>query len=226
MSNLKRALAALMIFCLSPASWAQVGNFAIGYVPDAPEDGGFRYLEVSVSEGGLNIHSEASIESQVTGEFARGSVLTNLGCKAGTDRAWCDTQPIAGGTRGFVAAEFLRPAIGPNGAPLRGVDDSALRAGRGDFDAAGQIPCAQHAGQPMGLCDFGVARAGGGDSTVIITKPDGTKRAVFFILGQPISADTSEADYGPFAFSRSNDLSTVTVGTERYEIPDAVTLGG
>lgn len=226
MSNSKLALAVVMMFSFSPASWAQVSNFALDAVPDAPEDGGFRYLEVSVSEGGLNIHSEASIESQVTGQFARGSVLNNLGCKAGTDRAWCDTQPIAGGTRGFVAAEFLRPAISPNGAPLRGVDDSALRAGRGDFDASGQIPCAQKPRQPTALCDFGVARAGGGDATVVVTKPDGRTRALFFILGQPISADTSEADYGPFGFDRSNDLSTVTVGTERYEIPDAVTLGG
>jgi len=105
--------------------------------------------------------------------------------------------------------------------------NSATRAGRGDFDATGQIPCAQYAGQPMGQCDFGVSREGNGTATVVVTKPDGQTRAIFFIGGQANSADTSQADgYGQFSVQRESDLNFIRVGDERYEIPDAVISGG
>ena len=107
-----------------------------------------------------------------------------------------------------------------------GPDDSALRAGQGDFDATGSIPCAQQRGQPMGQCEIGVARAGGGYATVVVTKPDGRARVIFFRMGIPIGADTSEADYGEFSATRESDLNLVRIGSERYEIPDAVVLGG
>jgi hypothetical protein len=46
-------------------------------------------------------------------------------------------------------------------------------------------------------------------------------------MGKPIGADTSEADRtGTFRATRENDLNLIRVGNERYEIPDAVVLGG
>jgi hypothetical protein len=71
-----------------------------------------------------------------------------------------------------------------------------------------------------------VARAGGGYATVVVTRPDGRPRAIYFRYGIPIGADTSEADPGEFGATRENDLHLIRVGTERYEIPDAVPLGG
>jgi hypothetical protein len=105
--------------------------------------------------------------------------------------------------------------------------DASTRGGQGDFDATGTIPCAQQAGQPMAQCEFGVSRDGGGTATVVITKPDGGKRAIFFIGGKANGADTSQAD-GDSAFSaeRESDLNRIRVGDERYEIPDAVIHGG
>ena len=103
----------------------------------------------------------------------------------------------------------------------------ATRAGLGDFDATRRIPCAQFAGQPSVPCDFGVARSGNGNATVIVTRPDGTRRAIFFVDGKANSADTSQADgYPEFSVTRERDLSLVRVGDERYEIPDAVPFGG
>ena len=108
-----------------------------------------------------------------------------------------------------------------------GPDDSALRAGQGKFDATGTVPCAQRAGQPTTQCKFGVARAGGGYATVFITKPDGRTRAIFFRMGIPVGADTSQADgYGRFKAGKESDLHLIRVGDERHEIPDAVVLGG
>lgn len=100
------------------------------------------------------------------------------------------------------------------------------RAGLGQFDARGQIPCAQTAGQPMGQCNFSVARDPGGTATVIVTLPDGRTRALFFDNGQATSADLSQAD-GDMSFQaeKRNDLYLISAGKERYEIPEVVIYG-
>lgn len=62
---------------------------------------------------------------------------------------------------------------------------------------------------------------------LVIQKPDGRSRTTFFRMGRPISAGTSQADgYPEFGASKENDLHLIRVGEERYEIPDAVVLGG
>ncbi len=79
----------------------------------------------------------------------------------------------------------------------------------------------------MRQCEFGVARAGGGYAKFVIKMPDGRTRAIFFRMGKPISADTSEAGgYLEFSSTRENDLHLIRIGNERCEIPDAVALGG
>ena len=81
------------------------------------------------------------------------------------------------------------------------------RASQGRFNATGQIPCAQAAGQPMTQCSFGVARAPGGTATVVVSKPDGRKRTIFFEKGKPLSADLSQADgHMSFKFKKDADL--------------------
>ena len=79
----------------------------------------------------------------------------------------------------------------------------------------------------MMQCEFGAARAGGGYSTVVVTKPDGKTRSIFFRMGKPIGTDTSQADrYPEFNVTKEGDLHLIRVGNERYEIPDAVVFGG
>jgi len=195
-------------------------------IPAAPADGGPRNWEVGGVTGTLNVREQPSITAPVVARHAPGTVLDNLGCQPAAGRVWCDVQELGGGPRGYVAAEFLKPAVSPDGSARMGPDDSSLRAGQGDFDATGRVPCAQHADQPMTQCEFSVARAGGGYATVVISKPDGVKRAIFYRMGIPIGADTSEADPGEFSAARKNDLYVIRVGRERYEIPDAVVLGG
>ena len=78
----------------------------------------------------------------------------------------------------------------------------------------------------MMQCEFGVARSGGGYATVVIKKPGGRTRAIYFRMGVPVGAATSEADPGEFSATREGDLNFIRVGDERYEIPDAVPLGG
>ncbi len=195
-------------------------------VPAAPEDGGPLNWEVTAG-GGLKLRAGASTSADVVATVPTGAILDNLGCQRAERRAWCYVQPFGGGPVGYVAAEYLQPSIGPDGGVAKGPDDSALRAGKGDFDATGKVPCAQDVGQPMGQCDFGVARHGGGFATVVVTKSDGVKRALFFRRGAAIGADTSEAGgYQDFSATKENDLNFIRVGAERYEVPDAVVFGG
>lgn len=206
--------------------WARVGGqAATEVVPVAPDSGGPRNWEVVATT--LNLRARPSGTARIVGRFAAGTTLDNLGCERDVDRYWCDVQPLGGGPRGFVAAEFLRPAISADGSAALGPDDSALRAGQGQFDARGELPCAVAVGQPMGRCEFGVARAGGGYATVVVKKPDGRTRAIFFRMGRALGADLVQAD-GSLRFSvrKEADLFLIRAGTERYEVPAAVIFGG
>jgi hypothetical protein len=105
--------------------------------------------------------------------------------------------------------------------------DHVERASQGRFDATGTMPCAWATGQPMSRCDFGVARAGGGTATVVVTRPDGRKRTIFFEKGQATGADLSQADGDlQFGVSKEADLFKIQAGRERYEFPEAVIFGG
>ena len=200
---------------------------SVAEIPAPPEEGGPLNWQVFGVSTTLNLREKPSVTAPVISGYAPGTILDNLGCEAAGGRVWCDVQQLGGGPRGYVAAEFLKPAISPNGAAVTGPDDSALRAGQGQFDAKGSIPCAQAAGQPVTDCEFGVARSGGGYATVVVTRPDGRKRAISFRMGIPVGADTSQADgYGEFRADKEADLHLIRIGDERYEIPDAVILGG
>jgi hypothetical protein len=50
---------------------------------------------------------------------------------------------------------------------------------------------------------------------------------IFFRIGRPIGANVSQVE-GDLKFSatQENDLHLIRVGNERYEIPDAVIVGG
>lgn len=223
----------LMVFLAAygPAIAAGSGlggsDSTVADVPPTPEEGGPRNWKVLVTGDSLNLREEPSPGARVLTAYPNGTILDNLGCKEVDGRVWCDVQQLGGGPRGFVSKKYLLPALSPDGSAHSGMDDSSLRAGRGEFDATGSIPCAQYSGQPMGQCDFTVARAGGGYATVVITRSDGTTRSIYFRMGRPVGADTSQADgYPEFRTEKENDLHMIRVGTERYEIPDAVVLGG
>jgi len=119
-----------------------------------------------------------------------------------------------------VAAGGVKPGSDP-------LVEAAGRAGEGKFNATGKIPCAQNKGQPMGQCDFGVARAGAGTAVLVVSMPDGRKRTLMFSQGKATGADLSQAD-GDMTFraTKQADLFMIQAGKERYEVPEAAITGG
>jgi len=190
-----RTLAAMLLLAAWLVASATVSAQSdTGAVPAAPDDGGPRHWEVTDISSGLNLREQPSTSSRIVLTYPPGTILSNLGCQRTDDKVWCDVQKLGGGPRGYVAATYIRPAVAPDGSVPTGPDNSALRAGQGDFDATGKIPCSQVKGQPSSLCDFGVSRAGSGYATVVVTKPDGVSRSLYFVRGQLLGADTSQAD--------------------------------
>ncbi len=126
--------------------------------------------------------------------------------------------------RGEAAPYRLEMIVTDVPAEPSGTEDALVQGT--EFHATGNVPCALSGGDPSSSCPFGVVREGGGSGMVVVKKPDGRTRAIFFENGEAIGADVSEADPGEFVSAREGDATIVTIGDERYEIPDAVLTGG
>ncbi len=194
-------------------------------MPAAPADGGPRRWQVTAHDG-LPLHRGRAADTPVIATLSEGAVLSNLGCQLVEDRVWCRVQPLQQRTQGYVQAEHLGPAQGPDGSVPMGKDDSRERARRGDFDATGSIPCAQNPGEPLSECQFGVARGTGGDATVVATFSNGFKRLLFFAHGLFISGDTTMSGNGFDTDWRvEGDLHIIRVDDQRYELPGSAIFG-
>jgi hypothetical protein len=93
----------------------EAGEPAASSIPAAPEDGGPRNWEVTGVATRLNLRQQPSTAAAIVSTYASGTLLDNLGCERVAGQAWCDVQQLGGGPRGYVAAEFLKPAISPDG---------------------------------------------------------------------------------------------------------------
>ncbi|MBC6982768.1 hypothetical protein [Caulobacter sp. 17J80-11] len=92
----------------------------------------------------------------------------------------------------------------------------------------GVMPCARHADEPMKQCRFGVVRQGAGGGRVTVSWPDGGERVIVFTGGAPTSFEPvapGDADT-KLSFKRDIDLYQVSIGAERFEIPDVAISGG
>jgi heat shock protein HslJ len=210
-------------------TWEPVSDStAIENIYVSPEEGGPRNWEVTgLVNDMLNLREQPSTKAKIIDRYVLGTILDNLGCQTNEGHIWCDVQKLGGGARGYVASKFLKPAVSPDGSVATGADDSALHAGQSKFDATGKVSCSFSGDDAMKECEFGVARAGGGYATVVITKPDGMKRAVYFRMGKALGADTSQAHgYPEFHSSKESDWNFIHVGDEFYKIPDEVIYGG
>ena len=223
-------LFALAAFAISIHAWAQDqttqgGGSAIDNPAVAPEDGGPRRWQVT-DPSGVRMHKAPKVDAPLIKTLTAGAILSNFGCERAGDRVWCSVRALRDRKRGYVLAAALQPARGPDGTVPMGPDESLPRARGGDFDAQGQISCAQERGEPMGACSFAVARGGGGDATVVVTFSNGFKRMLSFTHGAFIRADTTMSGSGFDTDWRLEDgLHIIRVDDQRYEFPDALVFG-
>lgn len=193
------------------------GDFADGL------QGGPDYWQVQTAsaDGTLLLHAQPSIGAPVVTSVANRSILRNRGCRMIEGRRWCRVETLPAGRTAWVVGDFLREGSPPSPAAV-----DAKVPGT-PFHATGDLPCARAAGQPMGRCRFGVVRTGNGSATVTVFWPDGGNRVVFFEAGGPAGFDRSQAD-GDIRMSvqHDGDLFRISIGQQRFEIVEAIVVGG
>jgi hypothetical protein len=174
----------------------------------------------------LNMRRGPSARDAIVMRFDNGAALRNRGCRMVAGQRWCKVErPDAPSDSGWVLGRYLREGSGPKADSPAATGDALVPGTQ--FHATGMIPCARNAGQPMGSCRFGVVRQGQGNATVTVFWPDGGSRAIDFEQGQPVRFDWSQTDGDArLSAQRNGDLFILTIGGQRFEIPDAVVSGG
>lgn len=170
-----------------------------------------------------------------------GDPCRRIGESAATVNYLDDSATLAGCLSADDATKLGGTVVATvDGVTLVSVPAAAAMAGDGDgqgdakvagtpYNATAQIRCAGYKGAPAGMCDAGVVRGTETGTYVEVKLPDGGQRTIFFNAdGSFLSFSIAEAD-GTAAMqsgsSRAGDTTVATLGTERYEIPDAFVKG-
>lgn len=107
--------------------------------------------------------------------------------------------------------------------PLDASRDALLPGTR--FHASGTIACTPaFAAAPDGCDAFVVRRGTDGTATVEIRVKAQREpvRRILVVAGTPVASDAAE----PLTFTRQRDDTLISIGDERYTIPDALVTGG
>jgi hypothetical protein len=86
----------------------------------------------------------------------------------------------------------------------------------------GELNCKMSRAQPYMPCSYVANRKSPGEAKIAVTFPDGTVRTIEYSKGKIVSTDGPKA----FELEKYEDLSTLRIGDESYEIVDAIALGG
>ena len=153
------------------------------------------------------------------------------GCNGATGNIAAEADNAASIDRDEAAANAsASPVANRQGAgePVNALEGDALVPETG-FSATATVSCVTRAGRAPRDCSAGVVRNRDGSAIVTIFWPEGRSRAIFFDAShRAFGADTSEADGSAdqlFRATRQSRSSVVTIGPERYVIPDSLVVG-
>lgn len=197
------------------------GDFADGL------SGGPDFWEVTGLSAGdaLNLRADAGTGFDILARLPSGEIVENHGCKMVGDTRWCQVKRTESGMAGWVSGQYLREAsvgaVQPQSPPKP--QANGLTGNGETFSATGEIPCSDMIGQPTRSCVFGVVRTDvPGNASVWVGLSNGEERFIMFENGAP---SFTNAQHTP-TVEKSGDLNLISIGDERFEIPDAVVFGG
>lgn len=105
------------------------------------------------------------------------------------------------------------------------VSEVVKRAKSGEFDASGEVRCAQEVGQSLGICSAKVARTEG-SAAVVVTFKNGFARTLTFSDGGFLRGNATMSGVGTDTDWRlSGGIYHVRVDDQRFELPEALILG-
>jgi hypothetical protein len=115
--------------------------------------------------------------------------------------------------------------VGITGTPLAPVPASrdALIPGT-PYHASAEVPCGSGSSGKATRCKASVIRRASNSATVVVTNPEGQQRQFLFVKGKAVASDQPET----LTVQRRDDVSVLLLGVnfERYEIVDALVMGG
>lgn len=191
----------------------------------SPEEGGPRRFQIDIEEN-LRFYADTSSDAKILDSLSGNVVLINLGCELIAETEWCYVKPLRRNLKGYVLGKYLVPAVAPDGTIPMGVNTSAKRVRKRDFDAKEQIACAQIRGQALSQCSAQIARSGGGDAAVVVTFSNDFKRTLYFMHGEFTSANATMSGVGTDVdWKIESDHFHIRVDDQRYVIPVTFILG-
>ena len=164
---------------------------------------------------------------------------------AGTDNALFIGSSSGNSFRGLLPSDgdvrvrvyLMRPAarrhestsyslrMGIDGASLAPIPASldALIPGT-PYHASAEVPCISGSSGLVSRCKASVIRRANNSATVVVTNPEGQKRQFLFVNGQAVASDQPEK----LMVQKRDERSLLSLGVnfERYEIVDALVVGG
>ncbi|GGX44096.1 hypothetical protein GCM10007385_10050 [Tateyamaria omphalii] len=96
------------------------------------------------------------------------------------------------------------------------------RAKSGQFDAQGEVRCAQEVGQALGTCDASVARVAG-STAVVVTFPNSFARILTFSDGAFLRGNATMSGVGTDTeWQLTNGTYHIRVDDQRFELPETL----